>query len=421
MQSALSWARSAGCSVQDLAALLATTRDHHIVRKVLVVSTLDELETAVEAVAADPPAVPTGRRPRGSAIDAAAVLESGGPDELKEAYESGANVDFGTLYSRYDIPKHLLRELPTYPFQRRWCFPDYGKAISDTVSSSLVSATRAPTGPKPKIETVSSTICSVLNRDSVVLDPSTNIFDFGVDSLTSIEVARALASAFSEDMTSADLYRLLTVQAIYDHLTQNGPTTIDVAAECAKLLEEFSTPLESNPSKKRATSPVVVLTGSTGFLGSRVLVSLLSVPGTQVYALVRGGNPLARLEKIFSGYGMDVELLHRAIANNTLHPVQITDLSHERFGSSEADYEAMLKNINTVVHCAWKVDFNFSVGGFRGDLSATRRLAELCAKAEHEASYFFSSSFATSFGYPGVVPEDLIDLKVEYSLDQVRV
>ena len=55
-----------------------------------------------------------------------------------------------------------------------------------------------------------------------------------------------------------------------------------------------------------------------------------------MYALVRGATTISRLGNNFTGksYGMDLEIIHRA----ALHPVQITDLSHERFGTSDADY-----------------------------------------------------------------------------------
>lgn len=337
--------------------------------------------------------------------------------QMKAAYESGNSIAIEELYSRHRLPRHLLWDFPTYPFSRRRCFALSANPLTER--TQLPPSTYASN--ESHVSLVSSAICTVLNLELTELPPATNVFDSGINSLNAIELAHHLSSRHPRRISPNDLYRLVTVEAIQNYLrSEPSPEIIDNAAKVDAFVREFSSPLsspiETQVVIQASRNPVILLTGSTGFLGSRIVDAFLRVPDTKIICLVRG-EPLPRLQQAFTKYGMDPNNLRDGISESRVQLIATSDISHDHLGCSPEDYEIILES-TVVIHCAWKVNFNFAVGAFRSDLIATRQLAQLCTTTK--AAFYFCSSFATTFGYPDRVPEEPLTLDVGFSLNQVR-
>ena len=100
-------------------------------------------------------------------------------------------------------------------------------------------------------------------------------------------------------------------------------------------------------------SPTVFLTGSTGFLGVHLLLSLLSQTNMRIYCLIRAKNSQSAMER-----------LKKALSNAGAHSLSdALTLTHERvrivcgdltdplFGMSFDDFRTLLFSVTHIVHC----------------------------------------------------------------------
>ncbi|KAG7447195.1 acetyl-CoA synthetase-like protein [Guyanagaster necrorhizus] len=158
---------------------------------------------------------------------------------------------------------------------------------------------------------------------------------------------------------------------------------------------------------------VVLLTGSTGSLGSHVLARLISSSDIQaVYCLNRTSSQSTlkqRQRSMFKRQGLDVTLL-----DSTKVFLIEGNMTEERFGLDDYLFRRMLSSVNVIVHAAWRVDFNLTLPSFEPNIEATRNLINFALDSKHSTgTRFVFVSSVTSVqswtGQAGVVPESAID------------
>lgn len=157
---------------------------------------------------------------------------------------------------------------------------------------------------------------------------------------------------------------------------------------------------------------VVLLTGSTGGLGTFVLEALLTNPDIKaVYALNRtGADPKETLQsrqiRSFAWNGIDVRL----VGAPQLTLVE-ADVTRPDLGISPALYEELRTRVTCIIHngifpdqdrwwmsaystTAWKVDFNLSLLSMEPLIAGTRHLVDLALASPHAATpkFVFVSS-----------------------------
>lgn len=94
----------------------------------------------------------------------------------------------------------------------------------------------------------------------------------------------------------------------------------------------------------------IFLTGATGFLGSRLLIELLSRSNKKVYCLVRDTDIVTAKEKILeklANYKLTLSQSHKERIK-----VILGDLDKDYFGLPFLDYQDLAKKISIVFHCA---------------------------------------------------------------------
>ncbi|KAI4517458.1 NAD(P)-binding protein, partial [Schizophyllum commune Loenen D] len=213
----------------------------------------------------------------------------------------------------------------------------------------------------------------------------------------------------------------------------------------ASTLPRYIAPASHSPPKYPVT---VLLTGSTGHLGSEILASLLTDERVEmVYTLDRAGkgNSLDRARKgasldragrgvsdgatagvrdrqrtRWADKGLDDELLQ----SPKLAPLE-GDVSAPRFGQSEEVYSEMLASVSVIIHTAWRVNFNHPLDAFESSVKGVRALVGFAREASrglagcsHARSlrFLFTSSTTAARSWEDVailgrapVPESLID------------
>lgn len=259
-----------------------------------------------------------------------------------------------------------------------------------------------------------------------------DLYSAGLDSLQTIQIAQILQSAVHSRFPDKD-YRAITAQKVYSNPTVeqlsrfvNGiineeaeEEQVSRAEKVDALIKKYTSDL---PEQKLdvhniSTTHTVILTGSTGSLGNYLLHSLLNDPQVvKVYCLNRS-DAKARQEKSFREKGLKFD----EEAQSKVEFLQAA-FGDERFGLEESKYEEMLRSVDTIIHNAWKVDFNHSVYSFEGvHIRGVRRFVDFSLKNTHHAHIHFVSSVGAIAGWKPkhgpAVPEEPLD-NVEVVLPQ---
>lgn len=177
-----------------------------------------------------------------------------------------------------------------------------------------------------------------------------------------------------------------------------------VAEKMEKLYELHTRAFPANtvPTRKDGTVPVILLTGSTGSLGSYVLDALIRENRVaHIYCLNRGPGSAERQRRSFSAKGLP-EL------NGKVITCLDADLSQDRFGLPDETYDTLVQEVTHIIHNAWQVDFNLGLDSFSGQVGNVRRLVDFSIQSRAQV-FFISSISAVASCTAEVVPERMLD------------
>ncbi|KAI1279702.1 hypothetical protein F5Y07DRAFT_396750 [Xylaria sp. FL0933] len=253
------------------------------------------------------------------------------------------------------------------------------------------------------------------------LGPDTDFFTAGIDSLQVMNASRSLHAGLGVNSTVLSarfIYRNSTprrlAQYILHTLTSNGVDMNnkgkDYDTGVAKMLyDKYTKDLVAGKAGRPAApnhKQTIMLTGSTGGLGSYLLDQLVRNPAIKkIVCLNRaqdGGAKKQEKQRNDRGFAWDSEHTRKI---EYLH----ADLSKDKLGLSHDTYKALLKKTHRIIHNAWPVNFNISTETFEPQLRGVRHLADFAAEAEHRVAVVFISSIGTVHNWDmnrGSVPEE---------------
>ncbi|KAF8312105.1 acetyl-CoA synthetase-like protein [Clavulina sp. PMI_390] len=270
------------------------------------------------------------------------------------------------------------------------------------------------------------------------VDPEKDLFDQGADSLTATFLRLRIASALresseaptSERARSVDpnivfthptivslarhLHTLLNPNSYSSTTDPNGSSATTQTAdshvrEMTALVNKYATGFASSSStipitpSARATKETVLITGTTGSLGSYLLAQAIQDKNVQfIWAINRaeksGQSLPMRQHSSFEEKGLDTNLLH----HEKLRLVE-GNLSEPLLGLTEGLYRAIVNTTTVIIHNAWRLDFNLSLRSFESHIKGTRNLVDLSLESPQGASsilFVFISSIATLANSP---------------------
>ncbi|THU92307.1 acetyl-CoA synthetase-like protein [Dendrothele bispora CBS 962.96] len=223
-----------------------------------------------------------------------------------------------------------------------------------------------------------------------------DIFTLGFDSVSAVSLRARIKNALDKDASGAGtvsptlVYDFPTIDGLANVIAEmmSNPSTnkkeeIDSGVPSRHLdLIRALTAKHSicNPSLHTYPSPlklrvghgdtgrVVLLTGSTGSLGSYILWKLLEdVTVTRIFAVNRPSSTsssLNRQQKSFREKGISVD--------TRLLEAKVTFIEGDAVTSSPI----WISEVDVVIHNAWQVDFNLSLSSFEPLIQSTRCLIE---------------------------------------------
>lgn len=260
-----------------------------------------------------------------------------------------------------------------------------------------------------KIHAVFARSLSTFQEDTA---DDADIFSLGVDSLDVLALTNALNKAVrSVNVTAPMIYSSPSVVQLAEVLSRSisNPTGQSQAPPTQrqkidnmlrKYTEDMVRQENSLTRPERPSKHTVVLTGSTGSLGTHILEQMLNSPDVEkVYCLNRSENAESRQKESFKQYHHDSTNISRAEFFKA-------DFSAESFGLSKETYIRLLDTVTIFIHSAWSVDFNLSLESYEAThIAGTRRAVDFAASSAHKASIIFISSIA-SVGNWGSVAQD---------------
>jgi len=254
------------------------------------------------------------------------------------------------------------------------------------------------------------------------IKPSDDLYVLGLDSLKTVEIIAVLRSGLGEQdtrwLSSRTLYGNPTIERlsrfIYSKLNTNENRDSKIREKVdddtnlmASLVHKYTKDL---PKAKPATvsasvSKCVILTGSTGSLGKHLLRQLLASPDvTKVYSLDRNVNASSK----------HTDTLASQEKKSRVEFLQV-EYGQPNFGLPAQKYEELLNSVDTIIHSAWKVNFNHSLESFEPvHIRGVRNLVDLQIQSPREPRIVFISSTSSVSRWPtlgdnkGQIPDDFI-------------
>lgn len=248
-------------------------------------------------------------------------------------------------------------------------------------------------------------ISRTLERPEVPMDQ--DIYKAGFDSLMTIQVAKFLQRGIQlrqpkvapGAISAQTIYSNPTVNALAQVISDivEGKVQDEVPREerIQNLVDKYTSDLPKNRTvnwQESASPSTVILSGSTGSLGTYLLHNLASNPSVaKVYCLNRS-DAEQRQKKSFEEKALDLE---SGVWGSKIEFLQ-TSFGEERFGLAQDKYNELLISVDAIIHNAWMVDFNHKVESFEEThIRGMRRFVDFSLDSKHNAHIHFVSSIST--------------------------
>ena len=344
--------------------------------------------------------------PKATSSDVQSLLEV-----LAKLWLAGTKIDWPGLYTderRRRIP------LPTYPFERRYYWGDFGKtkltaseALTpsdkwespidvDTTPSSLdsrIDSTNASVRPPNEVERrIVALWQELLGIERIVVDD--DFFELGGHSLLATQLLYRLREMFSADMTLSDLLEKPTVAGMAetiglfrhaDNQLPTGPVDLNKEATLDSTIQ-----CDGDVSEAQVADPAsIFLTGATGFLGAFLLDELLEKTKANIYCLVRASEAqegYARIQSNLQAYSLwDESKAARII------PV-LGDLSKPLLDLSPTQFQALAENVDVIYHNGASVKHTYPYALLKApNVLGTHEILKLAARNKTKPVHFIST------------------------------
>ena len=242
------------------------------------------------------------------------------------------------------------------------------------------------------------TVTTVLGLKNI--GPKTNFFEHGFDSLHVMALSKHIKSLLAESkerptsFTSSTIYNNPSAESLATALTVSADTreSLQTPAEMMKSLYAslvHALPINARkPIEVPRTDYVVLLTGSTGSLGSYVLDRLIRVPKiSRIYCMNRGDHGLERQTSSFAEKNLNPDFSRVKFL--------VSQYSKPYLGLDVDVYKQLLQEVTHIIHNAWQVDFNVSLDHLSPHVHFVRQLIAFSSSSDRGSSIFFISSIGT--------------------------
>lgn len=220
-----------------------------------------------------------------------------------------------------------------------------------------------------------------------------DFFELGCDSLKAIE--------FISECHYEGIY--FDLQSVFDHPTISSLLqAVDHKDQKIKLYERadfevidsiiFGNRVDNIPAPVEASVGNVLLTGATGYLGAHLLADFLEHDTGRAYCIVRGkdnDDSKRRLDETLRFY------FDEAYVENNRIVVLRGDLTKDRLGLSDGDYQHLLEQTDTVINSVASVKHYGSYAFFfEANVKTVENLIRFCKASDAKLIHISTTSVA---------------------------
>ena len=268
-------------------------------------------------------------------------------------------------------------------------------------------------GAKDSLEAIHKYVRACIDFSFLVpnLEDVDDLYVLGLDSLKSLEIVGLLKSGMNTSdiswLSAQTLYMNPTIHSlsstIHKRLSQDEKSLDEDdsseqlrAMNMASFVHKYTQDLPQTHEKKSwspSTSGLnVVLTGSTGSLGTHLLLALLDdVKTSKIYCLNRSVDAREKQTERFRQLGV----------RHNLDPSRVdfitADFSQSKLGLTELQFEELTSSVDIIIHNAWKVDFNHSLESFEPvHLRGVRNLVDWSNSSSRRPHIIYISSISSA-------------------------
>lgn len=260
------------------------------------------------------------------------------------------------------------------------------------------------------------------------VQPTDDLFSLGIDSLQAMEIIRLLKAGIRAHDSMADIswvsmkyiYRHPTIAELSHTITRassarstcipadqaNADALGERVEKMNQMLGKYTTDLpqpfsRSGGESRPETGFHVILTGSTGSLGTQLLVELLSSTSVaRVVCLDRSSDAALRIETYLSTWPTPPNIDASRVSFHQ------ADYKKADFGLPPAVLNNLRQTTNVIIHNAWKVDFNHSLETFEEThIRGVRNLVDFSISSPIHPRIVFVSSVSSVGDWCAVHPE----------------
>ena len=244
--------------------------------------------------------------------------------------------------------------------------------------------------------------------------PDQDIFVSGFDSQGVFAAVRQLKAQIQAEKVTVPLKKITpsliysnptatklakALHALTNQLANDASEQEAQLASMGEMLERYSAHLPEKQQKFGEEGLTVILTGSTGSLGSYLLDSLLqSKQVSRVVCLNRSSDGYNRQLKASAARSLSVDWGNRA---TFLH----ADLSQSTLGLFDSDLATLRSKASVIIHNQWQVDFNLALSSFEPHVQGVRNLIELAASSRNNPPILFTSTVSTVGNWANLHPD----------------
>ena len=270
-----------------------------------------------------------------------------------------------------------------------------------------------------------------VTSQSAGLTEDMDLFSYGVDSIACMRLRTQLTRLVppsGDELPMSVVEDCGTVERLAKYILRKRHGLSDKEEEDEEhlmldLVKQFGTFEQSRENCRSngtidgpSSGDIIVLTGATGALGAHMLDLLRKLANIDaIYCLVRGVDEHAAMERVRKA------LEQRGLTNpamvEELNPkvkVIPAQLSEKRLGLPDDLYDYLTREVTSIIHVAWTVNFRLRLRSFvKDNIAGVRNLLDLAMKTPrpHPPRFTYCSSTAAIIKGPlnrlGLLPEEI--------------
>jgi hypothetical protein len=232
---------------------------------------------------------------------------------------------------------------------------------------------------EPLSEYIRNLVSTLADVPAESIKDWTTLYSLGITSHLALSLRSSISSYLGHPVSLGTLFENPSISKLVSALTPPSTPTSSLHSPLdtkpastdtvQRIISNLSADLNTWPKRDasktypKAYKETILLTGASGSLGTSLLSTLAtSHQVSKIYVMVRGPDNVKKLRTSLRNRELDASIL-----NGSKVEVLNFSMQDPLLGLDIDTYHLVATTVTTVMHSAWKMDFNQSIDEFEGD------------------------------------------------------